>query len=224
MLWSYRKEGNEKRHLTQLLSIYENILALTKTFNAHILFSVGIQEDQKTEHRAANGLHDDVVTLKVDVATLKEQGKHFATKEDVAEVRTDIAEGQAENQKAFAELRAENQKAFAELRAENQKALAELRDENQKAFAELRDENQKKFAELQTENQKKFAELRAENQKKFAELQAENKADMAAMDNKIETAKNELLQAFNRTAMRVIAVLVSMMAALLGTIVTIILK
>ena len=213
MLWSYRKEGSEKRHLTQLLSIYENVLALTKTFNAHILFSMGIQEDQKTEHRAANGLHDDVVTLKVDVATLKEQGKHFATKEDVAEVRTDIAEGQAENQKAFAELRAENQKAFAELRAENQKALAELRDENQKAFAELRDENQKKFAELQTENQKKFAEL-----------QAENKADMAAMDNKIETAKNELLQAFNRVAMRVIAVLVSMMAALLGTIVTIILK
>ena len=172
-----------------------------------------MQTEQKTpERRAANGLQDDVVTLKVDVATLKEQGKHFSTKEDVAEVRTAIAEGQAENQKAFAEQRDENQKKIAELQAK----IAELQAENQKAFAEQRDENQKKFAELEA----KIAELQA----KIVELQAENKANMAAMDSKIDKAKNELLEAFNRVAVRVIAVLGSMMVALLGTMVTIILK
>ena len=50
-----------------------------------------IQAEQKiTKHREANGLHDDLVALKVDVATIKEQCNHFATKADVAEMRAEI--------------------------------------------------------------------------------------------------------------------------------------
>ena len=49
-------------------------------------------QQEPPKHRGANGLHDDVVALKVDVATLKEQGKHFATKEDVADLRADLLE------------------------------------------------------------------------------------------------------------------------------------
>ena len=53
-------------------------------------------EQESPKHRGANGLHGDVVALKVDVATLKEQGKNFATKEDIAKLETKIAEARAE--------------------------------------------------------------------------------------------------------------------------------
>ena len=50
-----------------------------------------IQTEQKTtEHREANGLHDDMVSLKVDVATIKEQCNHFATKADVAKAKNEL--------------------------------------------------------------------------------------------------------------------------------------
>ena len=102
------------------------------------------RETQKTSKNVgANGLHDDVVNLKVDVATLKEQGRHFATKEDFAKLEAQIAKNQAENKQA-----------------------------------------------------------------------------MAAMDNKIEKARNDLLYAVNRATVRVIIVLVSMMVAFGGTLLT----
>ena len=77
-------------------------MLLTNPANAHILIAMTIQteqeppkhrEVQKTpKHRGANGLHDDLVALKVDVATIKERCNHFATKEDVAELRAEIKE------------------------------------------------------------------------------------------------------------------------------------
>ena len=118
-------------------------------------------EQEPPKHRKANGLHDDVMNLKVDVAILKEQGRNFATKEDIAKLETQIAQAQAEN------------------------------NEN--------------IARLET---------------KIAEVQAENRQAMAAMDNKIEKTKNEMLEAFNRVAARVIVVLVSVMVALLGMVAT----
>ena len=66
---------------------------MKKSANAHILITMTIQTEQKpTEHREANGLHDDLVAIKVDVATIKEQCNHFATKEDVADLRAEIKE------------------------------------------------------------------------------------------------------------------------------------
>ena len=112
------------------------------------MVAMAIQTEQKpTAPRGANGLHDDMVALKVDVAILKEQGKNFATKEDVARLET-----------------------------------------------------------------------------KIAEVQAENKQAMVAMDHKIEKAKNELLEAFNHFAVRVIVALVGVIVALGGILVTLILK
>lgn len=50
-----------------------------------------IQTGQKTtKHRETNGSHDDMISLKVDVATIKEQCKHFATKADVAEAKNEL--------------------------------------------------------------------------------------------------------------------------------------
>ena len=109
------------------------------------------RETQKTsKHVGANGLHDDVLALKVDVAVLKEQGRHFATKEDFAKLEAQIAKLEAQ----------------------------------------------------------------------IAKNQAENKQAMAAMDNKIEKARNDLLYAVNRATVRVIIVLVSMMVAFGGTLLT----
>ena len=130
-------------------------MSLTNSANAYILITMTIETEQKTpKHREPNGLHDDVVNLKVDVATLKEQGKHFATKEDIAK-----------------------------LEAQNAKLEAQI------------------------------AKLEAQ----IAKNQAENKQAMAAMDHKIEKAKNEMLYAFNRAA-------VGMIVFLGGILVTLILK
>ena len=73
-------------------------MVLTNAANAHILITMTIETDQEPpKHRGANGLYDDVValkadvvTLKVDVATIKEQCNHFATKEDVADLRAEL--------------------------------------------------------------------------------------------------------------------------------------
>ena len=82
-----------------------------------------IQTEQKpTEHRKANGLHDDVVTLKVDVATLKEQGKNFATKEDIAKLETQMARALAENNENIARLETK----MAEARTENKEDINQL--------------------------------------------------------------------------------------------------
>ena len=135
-----------------------------------------IEPEQKpTEHRKANGLHDDVVTLKVDVATLKEQGKNFATKEDIAKLETQIAQARAENNENNAKL-------------------------------------ETKIAKLET----KIAKLEAQ----IAQAQAENKEDNAKLRAEIKEDINELLHAFNRFAVRVIVVLVSVMVALLGMVAT----
>ena len=100
-----------------------------------------IETEQKpTVPRGANGLHDDLVALKVDVATIKEQCNHFAKKEDVAELG------------------------------------AELRDK------------------------------------------------ISVVDGKIDKAKNELLDAVNRAALRVIVALAGVIVSLLGILVTLILK
>ena len=50
-------------------------------------------EVQKTpKHRGANGSRDDMVDLKVDVATIKERCNHFATKKDVIEAKNELLE------------------------------------------------------------------------------------------------------------------------------------
>ena len=68
------------------------------------MVAMTIESEQKTTaHREANGSHDDLVALKVDVATIKEQCKNFATKEDIAKLETKIAKLETH----FAEHRAE---------------------------------------------------------------------------------------------------------------------
>ena len=155
---------------------------MTNHTNAHIIVAMAIEtqqespkhrEVQKTpKHVGANGSHDDMVALKVDVAIIKEQCNHFATKEDTAKLETQIAQ----------------------VRADNKEDVAKLETH---------------IAKLETH----IAKLEAH----IAEHRAETKQAMAAMDNKIEKAKNEMLYAFNRAA-------VGMIVFLGGILVTLIIK
>ena len=145
------------------------------------------RETQKTpKHVGANGSHDDMVALKVDVATLKEQGKHFATKEDIAEMQTQIAKLETQ----IARARAENNENNAKLEAKIAKLEAQI--------AQARAESNENIAKLRTE---------------FAEHRAEIKEDI-----------NQLLNALNRAAVRVIVALMGVIVALSGILVTLILK
>ena len=177
------------------------------------------RETQKTSKNVgANGLHDDVVNLKVDVATLKEQGRHFATKEDIAKLETQIAQARAENNENIAKLEtkiAKLETQIAQARAENNENNAKLEARIAKLetkIAEARADSKENIAKLETQ----IAKLEAQ----IAKNQAENKQAMAAMDNKIEKARNDLLYAVNRATVRVIIVLVSMMVAFGGTLLT----
>ena len=94
---------------------------------------------------------------------------HLATKADVADVRTDVAESEnrvirqvAEGRAETADLRTEVRTGFAEAEARADRQIAELRMEN----AELRKEN----AEAEARANQQFAEARREN----AENQARN--------------------------------------------------
>ena len=98
------------------------------------------REVQKTpKHRGANGLQDDVMALKVDVAVLKEQGKNFATKEDIAKLETQIAQARAENNENNAKLETKIAKLETQI-AKLETQIAEHQAENKKDIAELRAE------------------------------------------------------------------------------------
>ena len=89
-----------------------------------------IETEQKpTAHRGANGLHDDMVALKVDVATLKEQGRNFATKEDIAKLETKIAKLEAHIAKLEAQI--------ADHRAETKQHMAAMDNKIEKAKNEM---------------------------------------------------------------------------------------
>ena len=135
---------------------------------------------QKTpKHVGANGSHDDMVALKVDVAVLKEQSKNFATKEDIARLEVQIAQARAESNENIAKL-------------ETKIAKLEVQ-----------------IAQARAESNENIAKLEAQ----IAQARAENKEDI-----------NQLLEAINRAALRVIVALMGVIVALSGILVTLILK
>ena len=160
------------------------------------------REVQKTpKHVGANGLQDDVMALKVDVAVLKEQGRNFATKEDIARLEVQIAQARAESNENIAKLETQ----IAQTRAESNENIAKLEIQIAKMrteFAEHRAESNKNIAKLEVQ----IVQVRAENNENIAELRAE-----------IAQARNDLLYAVNRAT-------VGMIVALGGILVTLILK
>ena len=74
---------------------------------------------------------------------------NIASKQDIADVRRDIAELRAESKRDIAELRAESKRGTEELRAESKRGTEELRAESKRDIAELRVELKHDIANVQ---------------------------------------------------------------------------
>ena len=97
------------------------------------------------------------------VATLEESHRHLATKEDMAELKSEIKEDNAQ-------LRVETKEDLAELKAEIKQDNAQLRVETKNDLAELKSEIKEDNAQLRLETKDDNARSRDELKSEIAEL------------------------------------------------------
>ena len=107
------------------------------------------------------GLTEEQASVHVEaLRTLVEHD--LATKQDIENVRRDIAELRKETQQNIEFLRKETQQSIESLRKETQQGIESLRKETQQGIESLRKETDVKLAELNVSLVKEIATAKAE--------------------------------------------------------------
>jgi hypothetical protein len=121
----------------------------------------------------------DVSDLKLKVGAILATVPHLATKADVMDVRSAVAELRAETSSAIGSLRSDMERGLGSLRAETSSSMGTLRADMERGFGSMRAEMSSAIGSLRADMENGFGSLRAEMSSAIGSL----RADMAAREN-----------------------------------------